>query len=90
MSTRDINQTEYQFAIRQDTSPHSKAGHGNPVGGKGSQKEAKESETAAISILRNPHQKAKLCNHNIYTEGLGQIYAGSLIFCSVSGNPFEL
>ena len=61
----------YQVAIRLGTSPHIKAGQGNPVGGKGSQEQAKESETPPLPLLGVP-QEHQATQHNIYAEDLGQ------------------
>jgi hypothetical protein len=47
----------YQVAIRLDISPHIKAGQGNPIGRKGSQKQARKSETASAPNVRNATRK---------------------------------
>ena len=39
------------------TNPNIKAGRGNPVGGKGSQKQATESETAPAPTVRSPTRR---------------------------------
>lgn len=50
-SKRQQSNTIKQNTIKQHKSPHSGAGHDNPVGGKESQKAAKESETHTFSHL---------------------------------------
>ena len=44
----------YQVTVRLGTSPHSQAEPGNPVQGKGSPKQAKESETAPTPTVNSP------------------------------------
>lgn len=43
-----------QDTIRLGTNPTIKAEGGNPVGGKGSQKQAKESETVPVPAVKSP------------------------------------
>ena len=45
---------EYQVTVRLGTFLHIKAGQGNPVGGKGSQEQAEELETAPVPTVRSP------------------------------------
>lgn len=57
----------YQIAVRLDTSSHIKAVWGNPVKGKGFQKQAEESEVALLSGLG-----AEATQPNIYEDGFQQ------------------
>ena len=43
----------YQIVIQLGAFPHIKSGQGNPVGRKGSQEQAKESETAPTPTVRS-------------------------------------
>lgn len=56
---------------------------------KGSQKRATQSETSPVPIVRNLTRRQRLHNCNIYSEGLAQSHAGSLIFGSVAMSPYE-
>jgi hypothetical protein len=49
----------YYVAVSLDTSPHIKAERGNPVGGKGYQKQAKEKEMAPASFVRSPTRRLR-------------------------------
>ena len=51
-----------EIAIRLGTFTHIKAGWGNPVGGKGSQRQAKESETALGPSIRSPTKPPSYTN----------------------------
>lgn len=57
---------------------------GNPVGGIGSQKQAKESESLC-SHCEESQKNNKVLSHNIYTEDLGQTPADS----PISESPYE-
>lgn len=54
-SSKSINQsnTAYQAILKLGTSPHINAEQSNPVGWKGFQKKAKESEAAPVSTVRS-------------------------------------
>lgn len=73
----------YQVAIRLDTSPQIKAGQGNAVGGKESQKQTKESERASTLTIRSPRRSPRWTTIT-YSEDLSQTHTGSLVVRSVS------
>lgn len=58
-----------QDTIKQGKSRHTEAREGNPTGGKGSQKQTKESKTDPLPLLEVP-QKHKANRYRIYTENL--------------------
>lgn len=60
--------------------------HGNPVGGKWSQEQVKESETTPCPLL-GVSQTHQANNLNIYVEDLAQTHAGYMIAASVSLGP---
>lgn len=61
-------------------------GQGNPIGGKSSQEQAKESETHPLLLSGAPHQAN---SHDTYTEDLVQIHTDPLFALSVSVSPYE-
>jgi hypothetical protein len=61
----------YQVTVRLGTSPHIKAGQGNPVGGKGFQKPEKNIRNGPHFLYEESHQNTKLYNYNTHTQGLG-------------------
>ena len=56
---------------------------GNAIGGKGSQEQTKESETAPLPLLRVP-QDCKAYNQSMYAENLVQSHTSSML-CEVLG-----
>ena len=56
---RILTKHVYQVAVRLGTSPHIKAEHGNPLGGKDSQRQAKDSETVPDRTGRNPTRRPR-------------------------------
>lgn len=68
-----------------DINPHIKARQGNPVGSKGSQEQAKESQN---SVVRSP-TKTSSQKHKVYAEDLAQAHAGFTIAIAVSVGPHE-
>jgi hypothetical protein len=80
-----------QVGLRPGISPHSKAGWGSPVGGKGIQKSQRKPThpscpTPAPTVKGLKKDQA---THNIYAESLGQTHADSLVVRSVSVGPYE-
>jgi hypothetical protein len=78
--SKKLNRTN-QDAIRQDKSPHTKAGHGNLR--KEFQEQAKESGTDLLLQLGVP-QNHQANNHNSYTEDMVERHAGPVLAVSVS------
>lgn len=70
--------------------PYIKTGQGNPVGGRESQEQAKESETPCPhSYCLEFHNSTKLNDHNVYAEDLTETHTGSVIAIPVSVSPMS-
>lgn len=77
-----------QDTIKQGKSPHTEAREGNPTGGKGSQKQTKESKTNPLPLLEVP-QKNKADRHRINTKNLVQKHVSPILGDLVSKSPSE-
>lgn len=77
-----------QDTIRPDTDLHIKAGQGNTVGGKGSQKKTEVSETPLL-LLSGVLPKHPDSNYNIHAEDLAQTRADSTNAASTSVSLYE-
>jgi len=80
----------YQDAVRQGMKPRVKAELSNPVGEKGSHKQAKEqkSQRYPTPTIRNPEKKTQATQLQLVWKGLNvNFYVGSVIAASVSMSP---
>lgn len=75
-----------QDTVRPGTSRHIKAGQGNPVGLKGSQAQAKQSEPPPLALSGVPPQKYQANHHNIYAEDQNLNSQNSLELTEKSGH----
>lgn len=66
---------------------HIKAGQGNPVGEKGHQSQAKESETASTPTVGSPTRISSYTN--IRYKQCGSTHTGPLFVVSASVSPYE-
>jgi hypothetical protein len=81
--------TASQLAIRLGSSSHTKAGHGKPRRGKGSKRQAKQSEIAPAPTVRCP-TRIPSYTPITYAEVLGHAHTGFLIIqLIIFVSPYE-
>ena len=73
-----------QYTVRAGTVRHIKTGQGNSVGGRGSQAQAKESETPPFPLFGIPQE-----HHKLYAEDLVLTHTGPVLVVSVSVSSHE-
>lgn len=88
-SSRSTLHLEPRISVELGINCQIKAGQKNPVGGKGSQEEAKESKTPSLPLFGIPHNKIHQSN-NRYVKDLRQTHAGSITAASASVSPAQL